>query len=135
MSLAAGSALYARLTAGSSLTALGCTGVFYGVAPAGAALPYVTIQLTEGTDTRVMGARATVRERWAVQAWDSGSSHKRAKQLAEACDALLDEYDLPVGGGTAMALRRLGELPDLSEESNGVVYRQAGARYELEVRA
>lgn len=135
MSAATATALYGRLTAGTTLTALGCTGVYYGVAPEGTAHPYVTISLVTATDSRVFGAKATTREQWAVQAWDKGASHKRCKQLIDAADALLDEYDLPVGAGTAMCCRRIGELPDLSEESKGVVYRQAGARYELEVRA
>lgn len=135
MSVAAGSAIYARLSGDTQLTTLGCTGIYYGVAPEGARAPYVTIQLAGGDDSRVFGARATVREVWAIKGWDTGASHKRAKQLAERCDALLDEYDLPVGAGTAMNCRRLGELPDLSDEQSGVVYRQAGARYELEVRA
>lgn len=135
MSVAAGSAIYARLSGDATLTSLGCTGVHYAVAPQQAAYPYVTIQLMDGTDTRVFGARATVQERWAIQAWDTGGSHKRAKQIAERVDALLDEYDLVVGGGTAMNCRRVGELPDIATEDNGVLYRQAGARYELEVRA
>lgn len=135
MSAATATAIYTRLTSGTALTAIGCTGVHYGVAPEGSQHPYVTIALVSGTDSRVFGAKATVREQWAVQAWDKGASHKRAKQLIDAVDGLLDEYDVPVGAGTAMCCRRIGELPDLSEESKGVVYRQAGARYELEVRA
>lgn len=135
MSVSVATALVSRLTAGTTLTALGCTGVHYGVAPQGAALPYLTVQLTDGTDTRVFGHRATVRQGWAVQAFDSGASHKRAKQIAEAADALLDEWPLAYTGGTVMACRRLGELPDIAREENGVTYRQAGARYEVEVRA
>lgn len=135
MSVAAGSAIYSRLSGDATLTSLGSTGVYYGIAPQGATVPYVTIQLADGSDTRVFGARATVQERWLVKGWDSGPSHKRAKQLADRCDVLLDEYDLVVAGGTAMCCRRIGQLPDLSEEEDGVVYRQAGARYELEVRA
>jgi len=53
----------------------------------------------------------------------------------ERADALLDEYPLAVGGGTVMACRRIGQLPDIAQEENGVTYRQAGARYEVEVRA
>jgi hypothetical protein len=135
MSAAIATALVSRLTAGTALTALGCTGVYYAVAPQGAAYPYVTVQLTDGTDSRTFGRRATVREGWAVQAWDQGASHKRAKQIAEAADALLDEWPLAYTGGTVMACRRLGELPDIAREENGVTYRQAGARYEVEVRA
>jgi hypothetical protein len=135
MSSSAGSAIYARLANDATLASLGCTGVYYGIAPMTATPPFVTIQLAEGTDTRVFGARATVQERWLVKGWDHGNSHKRAKQLAERADALLDEYDLVVGGGTAMCCRRLGQLPDLTEDDNGVLYRQAGARYEIEVRA
>jgi len=135
VSIAAGSAIYSRLSGDSTLTSLGCTGIYYGVAPQGAVSPYVTIQLSDGTDTRVFGARATVREVWIIKGWDTGASHKRAKQLSERVDALLDEYDLVVGGTAAMNCRRIGEMPDLTEDDNGVVYRQAGARYELEVRA
>lgn len=135
VSAAAGSAIYSRLAADATLTSLGSTGVYYGVAPQTAVAPYVTIQLADGDDTRVFGARATIRERWLIKGWDSGNSHKRAKQLSDRCDALLDEYDLVVGGGTVMACRRIGQLPDLTEDDNGVLYRQAGGRYELEVRA
>lgn len=135
MSAASGSALYTRLSNDATLASLGSTGVYYGIAPQSAVAPYVTIQLADGDDTRVFGARATIRERWLIKGWDTGNSHKRAKQLADRCDALLDEYDLVVGGGTVMACRRVGQLPDLTEDDNGVLYRQAGSRYELEVRA
>jgi len=137
MSAAAGSAIYSRLSGDATLTTLtgGSVAIYYGVAPSQAQAPYVTIQLADGDDTRVFGARATIRERWLVKGWCEGSSHLAAKRIADRVDALLDEYDLVVGGGTAMACRRIAQLPDLSEEENGVVYRQAGARYELEVRA
>lgn len=135
MSTATGSALYARLSGDATLTGLGCTGIYYALAPQSASMPYVTVTLGDGTDSRVFGARATVQERWVIQAWDSGNSHKRATQMMERVDALLDEYDLVVAGGTAMCCRRIGALPDLVQDDNGVLYRQAGARYELEVRA
>lgn len=135
MSAAAGSALYARLSGDATLTSLGCTGIYYGVAPSSAVAPFVTIQLTGGEDSRVFGARAYVRQEWYVKGWCEGHSHLVAKQLAERCDALLDEYDLVVGGGTVMVCRRIGELPDLAEADDGTVYRQAGGRYEIEVRA
>jgi hypothetical protein len=137
VSTAAGSALYSRLSADSALTALtgGSVAIFYGVAPSQAKAPYVTLQLADGDDTRVFGARATIRERWLVKGWCEGSSHLAAKRISDRVDSLLDEFDLVVGGGTAMACRRIAQLPDLSEEENGVVYRQAGGRYELEVRA
>lgn len=135
MSAASGSAIYARLSTDSTLTSLGSTGVYYGIAPQTAVAPFVTIQLADGEDTRVFGARATVKERWLIKGWDTGNSHARAKRLADRCDALLDEYKLVVGGGTVMACRRVGQLPDLTEDDNGVLYRQAGGRYELEVRA
>jgi hypothetical protein len=135
VSVAAGSALYARLAGDSTLTSLGCTGIYYVTAPQTASAPYLTIQLADSNDTRVFGAKATEREVWVVKGWDHGNSHKRATQMVERVDALLDEYDLVVGGGTAMCCRRLGRLPDLTEDDNGVLYRQAGARYEIEVRA
>ncbi len=135
MSAAAGSAIYARLSNDTTLTSLGCTGIFYGVAPQGATSPFVTIQLADGEDTRVFGSRATIKQRWLVKGWDEGNSHLRAKRLADRCDALLDEYALVVGGGTVMACRRIGPLPDLVEDDDGIIYRQAGGRYEIEVRA
>lgn len=137
MSAAAGSAIYSRLSGDATLTTLtgGSVAIYYGVAPSQAQAPYVTMQLADGDDTRVFGARATIRERWLIKGWCEGSSHLAAKRIADRVDALLDEYDLVVGGGTAMACRRIAQLPDLSEEENGVVYRQAGGRYELEVRA
>ena len=135
MSAASGSAIYSRLNGDATLTSLGCTGVYYGIAPQTASAPFVTIQLFDGDDTRVFGARATIRERWLVKGWTTGNSHKVAKQMSDRCDTLLDEYDLVVGGGTVMACRRIAQLPDLVEDDNGVVYRQAGSRFELEVRA
>jgi hypothetical protein len=135
MSVAVGSALYSRLSADATLTSLGCTGVYYGVAPRSATTPFLTIQLSDGTDSHTFGQRATTRERWIVKGWTSGDSHLVAKQITERADALLDHYDLPVGGGTVMVCRRTGELPDLSESADGVVYRQSGGRYEIEVRA
>lgn len=136
MSTAAGSALYQRLSTDSTLTTLlGGTAIYYSLAPQKATPPYITIQLADGDDTRVFGARATIRERWMLKGWCTGSSHLLAKQIAGRIDALLDEYDLVVAGGTAMACRRIAQLPDIAQEDNGVVYRQAGARYELEVRA
>jgi hypothetical protein len=136
VSAAAGSAIYTRLSGDATLTTLtgGSVAIYYGVAPSQARAPYVTMQLADGDDTRVFGARATIRERWLIKGWCEGSSHLAAKRIADRVDVLLDEYDLVVGGGTAMACRRIAQLPDLSEEENGVVYRQAGGRYELEVR-
>lgn len=135
MSAAAGSAIYSRLATDTTLTNLGCTGIYYGVAPQTATSPFVTIQLADGEDTRVFGSRATIKQRWLIKGWDEGNSHLRAKRLADRCDALLDEYDLVVGGGTVMACRRIGPLPDLVEDDDGIIYRQAGGRYEIEVRA
>lgn len=137
MSAAAGSAIYARLATDTALSALtgGTARIYYAVAPAKAPAPYVVIQMTDGDDSRVFGARATARERWTISGWCEGHSHLPARQIIERVDALLDEYDLVVGGGTAMAMRRIAQLPDMTEEDNGVVYRQAAARYELEVRA
>ena len=135
MSVSSGTALYARLSGDAALTALGCTGVYYDVAPRSAVTPFVTIQQTGSNDYFVFGARAHTREQWHVKGWCTGDSHLKAKQLAERCDALLDHYALTVGSGTAMSCRRAAELPDLSEASDGLVYRQAGGRYEIEVRA
>ncbi len=135
MSAASGSAIYARLNGDSTLTGLGCTGVYYALAPVTATPPFITIQIADGSDTRVFGAKATAQERWAIKAWDHGNSHKRITQMLDRVDVLLDEYDLVVGGGTAMCCRRIARLPDLVEDDNGVLFRQAGARYELEVRA
>lgn len=134
--------LYARLsgdtTGGASLTGLGCTGVYQGPAPQGATYPYVVFQLADGEDRRVLGARATIWQDWIVRAWDQGASHKRAKQLADRIDALLDEGEasLSVSGYTVLSVRRLRALPDTTEsdENQGVLYRASGARYEIEVR-
>jgi hypothetical protein len=133
---ALGSALYARLSGDATLTSLGSTGVYQGIAPQGAALPHITIQMADGFDRRVFGARATVVEEWIVKAWDSGASHKRARQLIERVDALLDEDEAGLGtvtGWRLLNLRRSGQLPDMSEIDQGVVYRSSGARYEIEV--
>lgn len=135
MSVSAGTAIYSRLSGDATLTSLGCTGVYYDVAPRSAVAPFVTIQMAGADDRYVFGARSHTREQWYVKGWCVGDSHLKAKQLAERCDALLDHYALPVGGGTVMACRRASELPDLAESNDGVVYRQAGGRYEIEVRA
>ena len=135
MSAAAGSAIYSRLSGDATLTALGVTGIYYGIAPAGAAAPYVTIQQVDGEDARVFGARAHSRLTFHVKGWDEGPSHLRAKQIAERCDALLDEYALSVGGTAVMSCRRGAILPDLTEVTNGIQYRQAGGLYDIEVNS
>lgn len=135
MSVATGTAIYGRLNADTALASLGCTGVYYGLAPVSASPPFITIGVSDGTDTRVFGAKATAQERWVIKAWDHGNSHKRITQMMDRVDALLDEFDLVAGGGTVMCCRRIGPLPDLVEDDNGVLFRQAGARYEVEVRA
>lgn len=134
--IATGSALFTRLSGDATLSALGCTGVFNGVAPQGAALPHLTVQLVDGFDRRTYGTRATVVEEWMVKAWDTGDSHKRARQLIERVDALLDEGEETFGtvsGWRLLNLRRTAQLPDMSEVDQGVVYRSSGARYEIEV--
>lgn len=135
--------IYNRLAGDSgagSLDALGMTAVYQGVAPQGATPPYVTFQLADGTDRRVFGARATIWQDWIVKAWDEGSSHKRAKQLADRVDALLDEGEasLTVAGRTVLSVRRIRPLPDTTESDEnqgGLLFRSSGARYEVEVSA
>ncbi len=134
--------LYSRLsgdtTGGTSLSGLGMTAVYQGVAPASATYPYITFQLADGEDRRVLGARATIWQDWIVKAWDQGASHKRAKQLADRVDALLDEGEssLTATGYTVLSVRRIRTLPDTveSDENQGLLYRSSGARYEIEVR-
>lgn len=131
-------AIYDALSNDAALGSLGVTGVYQGVAPGGATYPLVTFQLADGTDRRVFGAAATTWTEWIIKAWDAGASHKRAKQIADRVNALLDENEAALNptGLTVLCVRRLRVLPDMTDndEGQGLLYRSSGARYEVEVR-
>ncbi len=133
-------ALHAALSNDTTLkTTLGVTGVYQGVAPRGATYPLITFQLADGEDRRVFGASATQWTEWIVKGWDLDSSHKRAKQIADRINALLDEHEAAITptGLTVLCLRRIRTLPDMTdndEGQGGLLYRSSGARYEVEVR-
>lgn len=132
-------ALYTALNGDTTLkTTLGVTGVYQGVAPAGATYPLVTFQLADGMDRRVFGASATQWTEWLIKGWDVGPSHKKAKGIADRVNALLDEKEssLSPTGLTVLCVRRVRVLPDMTDndEGQGLLYRSSGARYEVEVR-
>lgn len=129
-------ALYTKLTGGTALTALlsGTAAVYESLAPSGAQAPYVIYQKQAGSGAYTLGdGKATDTHVFLVKAVTDEPSAKRAGEIREQIDILLDRGSLTITGGTALLIRRGSdvEYPELAE---GRRINHVGATYRIEVQ-
>lgn len=108
--------------------------IYHGVAPAGAALPYVIMQqLSAGNDLYVVGmARIWTDPLYLVKAVCKGSSTGPIEPIANRIDALLHKGSGTVTNGVIWTCKRERghELPEVSD---GVQYQNLGGEYRVTV--
>lgn len=130
-------AVYAKLAADATLGALlaSPSSVYHAVAPAGAAAPLVLFQEFGAADEYALADRVWTRCSYLVKGVCEGPSAKRAKEIAERCDAVLTDQPLTVAGVGAMVVRRSRRVADYAEIDSDRRVSHAGAIYEIGVHA
>ena len=111
-------AIYSKLTAASTLTALVSTRVYYGLAPQGAALPYVIFTIVNETVTND-SPRDNVDALYQIEG--VASSKASAIQIADVIHDVLHEGDLSVTGWSVYSLAAVGRTM-IIETENAVQY-------------
>lgn len=131
------SAIYSRLSADSTLTALIPGGVWRMVAPEGTIGAYAVFQLASATaDTRTFGPNgpAIVHLMYQIKVIEKGNSAINVQNALARIDDLLDDYSLSVTPATLLVSRRDLPLPDMMERlDNEEVYQVVGSQFRIEV--
>lgn len=131
-------AIYGKLAGDTTLNnllgtpATGYTkSIYYQVAPAKAAFPFVIFQKQSGNPTEAFGLpSAFENDVWLVKGVDKDSSADDAEAIASRIQALLNDASLSISGSTLLYLRRQSDV-EYPEVTDGVTYRHAGALYRL----
>ena len=131
-------AIYGKLAGDRTLNALlgaAPTGysksIFYQLAPAGAAFPFVIFQRQSGTPTEAFTDPSAVEtDVWMVKAVDKNSSADTAESIQARVAFLLNDAALSVSGASLMYVRRQSDI-DYSELADGETYRHAGSLYRV----
>lgn len=128
-------ALYSKLSSDGTLTGMlaGTTAVYQGVAPAGAATPFVVFDTQAAVDTYVLGGRATEDYLFLVKAITKGRSAARAGTIADRVDAVLTDGTLSVSGQNHLYLRREGQIR-YEEIDQGDTYWHVGGQFRIVVQ-
>ena len=127
-------AIYTRLTGGTALTALlsGTAAVYSGLAPQGAALPYIVYNQQSGGDENLTPSRSKS-YLYQIQIY-SGVSQAAAWAIDAQVDALLHGYTFAVGGGwTNWWTAKDGELPLIETKPNGDVVYSVRSLYRIKL--
>lgn len=124
--------IYLTLTGDATLAALIGTRCYHGVAPAGAAFPYVVFQmLSGGNDLLVLGgARVWADPLYLIKAVTKGSSTGPIEPIADRIDALLHAKSGTVTNGVIWVCvrERPHEQPELTD---GVLFQNLGGEYRV----
>jgi hypothetical protein len=131
-------AIYGRLSSDTTLSnLLGAAapgyskGIYYQVAPEGAAFPYVVFQHQSGVPTEAMqDPSAYETDVWLVKAVDRNTSADTAESIAARIQTLLNDATLTISGATHLYLRRQSDV-DYPEVDEGIQYKHCGALYRL----
>ena len=125
-----GSALYAKLIAGTALTAeIGGTRIYLEQPPQSGTLPYVLVSRVTGSD--MYGSPRRVRRYiYAVKAVTIDDLTK-AEDIDDELDTMLYDSTLTVTGWGTYWLRRNTDIAYQEAGEGGVVYHHRGALYEL----
>lgn len=129
--------IYNKLTGDATLTGLlaaGTASVFNGMAPQGAAMPYVVFSAASDRDGYTLDAEATVDFIYGVKAVTSspaGSPTKKAAgTIAARIKTVLNDAPLTITGRTWLSTRRESSI-DYSEPANSNVYFHVGGNYRI----
>lgn len=127
--------LFSRLTSDSTLAALIGARVFFGIAPAGAAAPYVVMELRSGgNDLLTLGAyRIWSDELWRVKSISKGASGLALESIVDRIDALLHNASATTADGSIWASVRETSDQTVIEDS-GVFYSIISYDYRIKVR-
>ncbi|RLG78455.1 MAG: hypothetical protein DRO14_00530 [Thermoprotei archaeon] len=124
-------ALYNKLTSDTELMNL-VNGVYRGIAPDDAVLPYIVINLISSTDSYTLGTRLVVGYHYQIRCVDEGLSKETADQAMARVDTLLTRQDLAVADGAFWFAERRGSF-EFVENDSGVVYQHVIADFAIEV--
>jgi len=128
-----GSALYARLAAGTALTAeLGGTRVYEALAPQGQTCPYVVYFRAGGGDDN-SAQRRTRSENWVVKGVSIDQA--QARRIDALIDDRLHEAELTITGWDNYQTARRTDVAYAEPGEGGVVYWHRGGTYRLNIGA
>lgn len=138
-STAVAEAIYAKLAAGTAITALlpdGTAGIHYAQAPENAEHPLLLYyEVSDVPAYRLGRSRAWTDHRFTVEAITESPSFRTAKELADLVDAALSDQSLSVSGVDAMLCERIDAIPDRPETVGGTRFNHAGFDFRISVRA
>lgn len=127
-------AVYARLSGDATLTGLASGGVHDRTAPQGSVCPYVILAKQAGTAFHMLGNNAGFDEQlFLVKGVTDEHSAKKAGEIAERADTLLNRYALTIAGGTLLVCRRELDV-DYDERTDGHVFKHVGHIYRIGVQ-
>lgn len=132
-------AIYAKLAAGTAITALldaGTAGIHYSEAPENASHPLLLYYEASDVASYGLGKRRTWTEhRFTVEAITEEPSFRTAKQIAALVDAELSDSTLTVSGVDAILIERIDALPDRPETVGGRRFNHSGFDFRVKVGA
>jgi hypothetical protein len=116
-----------------TLGGLGCTGVYHGIAPKDAAVPYLRFHQLAAPLSPTMGDNGvdTVEAVYMVLAVDEGADQLRAGALAGRVRELLHKKPLTLDGGVTHLRTLLDRHLDLPDHGEGRQLQQIGANYRV----
>jgi hypothetical protein len=105
--------------------------IYYQLAPAGAAYPYVIFSKQAGTPMEAFGdPDALDTDVWLVKGIDRAVSADTAEAIQDRVKTLLNDASLSISGATLTYLRRQSDV-EYSETDQGAEYKHAGSLYRL----
>jgi hypothetical protein len=137
VSVAVRRSLYGKLSGDTTLNGLLAAApasytksIYYGIAPQGAAFPFVIFSKQASTPYYALSERALDNDVWLIKGVDRSESADTVDAIASRLDALLTDGTISISGRTQLYLRRESDV-DYSEEADGVAYRHAGSLFRL----
>lgn len=126
--------LYTVLSGDATITGLVGSRIYDGLAPQGAALPFVVFNFQGGVDLRGVGTvRVFNSGLYQVKAICQGESYAPAAAIADRIDELIHGNRGSVSDGSVVDCVREQPLT-LIEQQNGVQYRHVGGLYRIIVQ-
>lgn len=123
--------IHDTLAADTDISNLVSTRIYDGVAPQGAAYPFIVFNHQGGADARGVGTyRAFDNSLYQVKAVTQSESYTSSILIADAIDAVLQGASGTKDGGYIGPAVREQSLM-LTEVSKGIVYKSAGGLYRL----
>ena len=141
MSVAVRRALYGKMSGDTTLNGLlgvppagYSKAIFYDVAPAGAAFPYVIFSKQSSTPLYALSDRMLDEDVWLIKGVARSeadfSTADPVDSIATRLDELLTDGTISISGRIQLYLRRESDV-DYAEVEDGVTFRHAGSLYRL----